>query len=110
MKVGETASPVLAALSAVSAVGTLACCLPIAGASFLGLGGLFGALGAYQQWLLPASGVCLALGTAQVWHSRRVCHRTSWVSVTILALSAVIVLLVLFAPQTVSSALADWLS
>jgi hypothetical protein len=107
MRVGEKVSPVLAA---VSAVGTLACCIPVAGATFLGLGGALGALSPYQQWLLPASGLLLAVGSAQVWHSRRVCHRTSWLSVAILGLSAVVVLMVLFAPQAVSGLLADWLA
>ena len=107
MRVVEKVTPVLGALSAIA---TLACCLPIAGASMLGLGGLLGAVGAYQAWLLPISGVLLVVGGVQIWRSRRVCQRTSKVSVAILAVSALIVALVLFFPQTVAGFLTDWLA
>lgn len=107
MRIGERVTPVLAAVSAVS---TLACCLPIGGAAFLGLGGLLAAAGRYQQWLLPASGLLLAVGGALIWRSRRVCHRTSKVSLVILAMSATVVLLVMLFPQTVAGLLTDWTS
>ena len=105
MRVAEKITPVLGALSAVA---TLACCLPIAGASMLGLGSLLGVLGAYQAWLLPASGILLAVGGVQIWRSRRVCQRTSRVSVAILVVSALVVALVLFFPQSVPGFLTDW--
>ena len=107
MRLAEKVTPVL---GAVSAVATLACCLPIAGASMLGLGSLLGALGAYQAWLLPASAILLAVGGLQIWRSRRVCQRTSKVSVAILVISAAIVALVLFFPQSVAGFLTDWLA
>ena len=107
MRVGERVTPILAA---VSAIGTLACCLPIGGAAFLGLGGLLAAAAHYQQWLLPASGILLAVGGALTWRSRRVCHRTSPVSLVILALSTTIVLVVMFFPQTLAGLLTDWTS
>lgn len=107
MSVGEKVTPVLAAMSAVA---TLACCLPVGGAAFLGVGGLLAVLGPYQGWLLPASGILLVLGAAQIWRSRRACQRTSKASVIILALSSVVVLIVLFFPQTVAGLLTDWLS
>jgi uncharacterized membrane protein len=107
MRVAEKVTPLLAALSA---VGTLACCLPIGGVALLGFGSVLGALGRYQQWLLPASGILLVVGGVQIWRSRRACNRTSKVSLTILALSTVIVLLVLLAPQFVAGLLTDWFS
>ena len=107
MRIVEKVTPVLGALSAVA---TLACCLPVAGASMLGLGSLFGALGAYQAWLLPVSGLLLAVGGVQIWRSRRVCQRTSKISVAILVVSAAIVALVLFFPQSVAGFLTDWLA
>ena len=107
MRVGERVAPVLAAISA---IGALACCLPLGGATLLGLGGLLGAFGRYQQWLLPASGVLLVLGGALMWRSRRACRRTSKLSVAILVLSATVVLLVLFFPQTIAGLLTDWFS
>jgi hypothetical protein len=78
--------------------------------ALLGLGGVLGAVGRYQQWLLPASGLLLVVGGVQIWRSRRVCQRTSRVSLVILALSTIVVLLVLFFPQTVAGLLTDWLS
>lgn len=107
MRVGERVTPVLAALSA---IGTLACCLPVSGAAFLGLGGLLVAAARYQQWLLPASGILLAVGGALIWRSRRLCNRTSKVSLAILALSGAIVLVVMFFPQTLAGLLTDWTS
>jgi cytochrome bd-type quinol oxidase subunit 2 len=107
MRVAEKITPVLAALSAVS---TLACCLPIAGATFLGIGTVFGALAAYQTWMLPISGILLAAGGAQIWRSRRECQRTSKFSVIVLGTSAVIVVLVAFFPQLVAGLLTDWFS
>ena len=107
MRIAEKITPIL---GAVSAIATLACCLPIAGASFLGLGGLLGALGAYQAWLLPASGVLLASGGLLIWRARRICHRTSRISVAILLVSASVIALVLFFPQLVAGYLTDWLT
>lgn len=107
MRVTETLAPVL---GAISAVGTLACCLPVTGAALLGFGGVFGAMAQYQTWLLPISGLCLVLSGGLIWRSRRVCGRTSKVSLAILALSTVVVLTVLFFPQDVAGLLADWLS
>ena len=107
MRIAEKITPVLGAFSAIA---TLACCLPMAGASFLGLGGLLGALGAYQTWLLPASGVFLALGSVLTWRSRRICHRTSKVSLAILLISGAVVAAVVFFPQSVAGFLTDWLT
>ena len=107
MRVGEKVTPIL---GAITALGTLACCLPVGGVAFLGLGGVLAALGPYQQWFLPASGVLLAIGSVQIWRSRRTCQRVSRVSVAILAISATILLLVLLFPQTVAGWLTDWSS
>jgi hypothetical protein len=107
VRVAEKITPVLAATSAVA---TLACCLPIGGASALGLGTALAALGGYQAWFLPIAGLLLAIGGAQVWRTRRVCHTTSWISIMVLALSAVVVIVVWLAPQTVAGLLTDALS
>lgn len=107
MRVTEKVTPILAMLSA---IGTLACCLPIGGVALLGLGGVVGAMARNQQWLLPASALLLVVGGLQVWRSRRVCQRTSRVSVVILAISTVVVALVAFFPQLVAGLLTDWLS
>ncbi|HKW00038.1 MAG TPA: hypothetical protein VJN96_09435 [Vicinamibacterales bacterium] len=107
MRVTERVTPVAAAISAVA---TLACCMPLGGVAALGLGGALAAAGRYQQWLLPGAGVLLLVGAGLIWRSRRVCHRTSTLSLTILAISAAIVLTVWLFPQTVAGLLTDWLS
>jgi hypothetical protein len=107
MKIGERMTPVVAALSAVA---TLACCLPLGGATLFGVGTVFAVVGSYERWLLPLSGALLALGGALIWRSRRVCHTTSRLSVAILAFSAVIVSLVWLFPQAVAGFLANWSS
>jgi cytochrome bd-type quinol oxidase subunit 2 len=107
LRAGERVTPIVAALSAVA---TLACCLPIGGAALVGIGGLLGVAAQYQEWLFPASGVLLVVGGVLIWRSRRVCHRTSKVSLIILAVSTAIVLTVFLFPQMVAGALTDWLS
>jgi hypothetical protein len=107
MRVAEKVTPVLGALTA---IGTLACCLPLGGAALLGLGSIVGALASFQQWLLPAAAVLLASGGMQIWRSRRVCGRASRSSLAVLAISVAIVLIVLLFPQNVAGFLTDWLS
>jgi len=107
VRLAEKVTPVM---GAVTAVGTLACCLPLGGAAAIGLGTVLGIAAQYQEWLLPISGVMIALGAGLTWRSRRVCQRTSKASLVILGLSLLVVMLVLLAPQAVSGFLADALS
>jgi hypothetical protein len=107
MRIGERVTPILAA---VSAVATLACCLPVAATTLFGVGGILAVVGQYQAWLLPISGLLLGVGGVQMWRSRRVCQRTSAASLIILLVSAAIVSLVAFFPQTVAGLLTDWMS
>ena len=107
MRVAEKIAPVLGAFSA---VGTLACCLPLGGAALLGLGSVLGVMAQYQEWLLPISGLFLVVSGGLIWRSRRICHRTSKLSLVILMLSTAVVLLVVLFPQHVAGLLTDWLS
>lgn len=107
MRITERVTPVLAA---VSAVATLACCLPIGGATLLGVGAALAAASRYQQWMLPLSGLLLVVGGAFSWRSRRICHRTSRVSVSILVVSGTVVALVWLFPQTIAGLFANWSS
>jgi hypothetical protein len=107
MRVVEKLAPVMAA---VSAVATLACCLPLGGVALLGFGGILGVAAQYQSWLLPLSGGLLLVSGVLIWRARRLCQRTSRASVIILAASALVVVLVLAFPQLVAGFLTDWLS
>ena len=92
--------------AAATAVGTLACCLPYGFAAAAALGALSSVALAYRPWLLGASVILLVVGAVQVSRFRRSCPARSAASVTILVLSAVTVVLVIFFPQIVAAVLA----
>jgi hypothetical protein len=106
MKHAEKIAPVLAALSAVA---TLACCLPIAFAAGTAMAGLAVVAGTHRWWFFDASAALLVVGTVQLVRARRACHTPRPGSMVILGLSAVIVLLVLVFPQLIAGLLADWM-
>jgi hypothetical protein len=106
MKHAEKITPVAAALSALA---TLACCLPITFAAGTATAGLAAVAGSYRWALLGASMFLLALGTIEVVRARHACRTRGTASVVILGLSAAIVLLVLAFPQVIAGLLADWM-
>ena len=103
----ERATPLAAAATALAAFAC--CCVPLGVAGALGvlaLGSLFDAL---QPWFLTAATLLLAVSAYQCYRGRRTCQlRRSRFSLTVLGLSATIVLLVLLFPQTVAGWIADY--
>lgn len=106
MKHAETITPVAAALSALA---TLACCLPVTFAAGTAMAWLAGVAGAYRWTFLGASVTLLALGTVQLVRTRRACRTRGAASMLVLGMSAAIVLLVLAFPQVIAGLLADWM-
>ena len=106
MKHTEKIAPVAAALSALA---TLACCLPIAFAAGTAAAGLAVLAGSYRWAFIGASVLLLAVGAFQVVRSRRACRTRGPGSMVILGVSAVVVLLVLAFPQVIAGLLADWM-
>lgn len=106
MRFSEGVAPITAAISALS---TLACCLPIGVATALGSAGVAAALAPFQGWLLGLSAVLIGAGSLQVWRTGRTCHRRSPASLIILAVSATIVATVWLFPEVIAGLLADWL-
>jgi hypothetical protein len=106
MKHAEKVAPVAAA---VSALATLACCLPIAFAAGTAAAGLAVVAGAYRWWFLGASGALLIVGAVQLVRIRRACATRGTGSMVILGMSAAIVLLVLAFPQVIAGLIADWI-
>ena len=106
MKHSEMALP---AAAAVSAVATLACCLPIGIAAGTAVAGLASVATDYRWWFIGASVALLTIGGMQAVHRRRACATRGSLSTVVLAASASIVLLVTFFPQLVAGFLADWL-
>jgi hypothetical protein len=103
MRVSERLSPVAAALSALA---TLACCLPLGIAGAVGALGLSVALEALRPWLIGLAVVLLAVSGFQMYRSGNNCRRRSRVSLLLFGLSAAIVLGVMLFPQT----LAGWIA
>lgn len=106
MKHGETVAPVA---GAVSAVATLACCLPVGFAA----AALTGSIGAFveplRSWFLGASVLLIVVGTVQIARRRHCDRRAGAASIALLAASAVIVLMVMLFPQVVAGIVADWM-
>jgi hypothetical protein len=103
MRVAERVTPVAAALTALS---TLACCLPFAFLGALGLAGASVRLQSARPWLLAGAGILLILGFVQLYVRRNQCQRRSPLSIALFWSAAVIVLLVILFPQLIASLIA----
>lgn len=106
MKHTETITPVAAALTALA---TLACCLPMGFAAAAATASLGAVVASYSLWFLGASVVLLAVGAVQLKQARRTCSTGGNASIVILAVSAAVVALVIFFPQVIAGLLADWM-
>jgi hypothetical protein len=103
MRVSERLTPVAAALSALA---TLACCLPLGIAGAVGALGLSVALEALRPWLIGLAVVLLGFSGFQMYKSGRTCRRRSRLSLALFGVSAVIVLGVALFPQALAELLA----
>jgi hypothetical protein len=103
MRVTERLSPVAAAMSALA---TLACCLPFGIAGAVGALGLSVALEALRPWLIGLAVVLLAISGFQMYRSGRSCRRRSRVSLVLFGLSTAIVLGVVLFPQALAELMA----
>ena len=106
MNHGEKVAPVAAATTALA---TLACCLPLGVAAAAATASLATVVAAYRGWFLLASAALLALGVVQLTRAQRQCATRKRGSMAILAVSATIVLLVVFFPQVMAAMVAAWL-
>ena len=103
MRVTERVAPVAAALSALA---TLACCLPLGIAGAVGALGLSVALEALRPWLIGIAVVLLSVGLVQLYRGQRECRRRSPLSLTLFGFSAAVVLGIMIFPQKVAELLA----
>jgi hypothetical protein len=95
----------LSSLSAVAAtLAASACCLPTG--ALLAAVGLAGA-SRYQPWLMAFSAIALAIGVILAVRAKQCSPRRRRVNLSLLAVSSVIVLPVLVAPQATAAFLAD---
>src|SRR5262245_55501281 len=104
MKGTERLAPVAAALSA---LGTMACCLPFGFLAALGMAGIARAMSGYRVWLLLLSVIFLGVGFSQLYLGKRWCARRGRISIAIFWLSALLVIIVLLFPQLIATVLAS---
>jgi uncharacterized membrane protein YidH (DUF202 family) len=104
MRVTERLAPVAAA---VSAIATLACCLPLGIAGAVGALGLSVALAALRPWLIALAVILLGFGSWQLYRGQRSCQRRSPLSLVLFGLSAAVVLAVIVFPQKLAEMMAS---
>jgi len=102
MRVTERVAPVAAAMSALA---TLACCLPLGIAGAVGALGLSVALDSLRPWLIALSLIFLGVGSWQLYRGRS-CRRRSPFSLVLFGLSAMVVLAVMLFPQRLAALMA----
>jgi hypothetical protein len=98
--------PLAAALTALS---TLACCLPFSLAAAFGIGGLGILLEPYRGWLIAVSVVLLGTGIFELYRFRLTCRKNSRSGILVLVLAVIIVVGVALFPQAIAVVLADLL-
>lgn len=103
MRVTEKLTPVAAAISALA---TLACCLPLGIAGGVAALGLSVAVSRFQPWLIGLAVVLLGVSAVQIFQGRRSCHRRSRLSVVLFGFSALVVVGVLVFPQKIAELMA----
>jgi hypothetical protein len=104
MKPSTKVMPVAAALSALS---TLACCLPLSLSAAAGLASLSIALEPYRGWLIGVSIMLLLVGVLQLYRFRRTCRKNSLSGIVVVVLAGIIVVTVSLFPQAIAVVLAD---
>jgi len=97
------AASVAALLSAIS---SLACCLPLPFLGALGAAGASAVFSALRPWLLVLSGVLLGTAFIQLYHHGKSCQRRNALSKAIFWLAVGIFLAMLFFPQEIAALLA----
>jgi hypothetical protein len=103
MRLTERLAPVAAAMSALA---TLACCLPLGIAGAVGTLGLSVALVVLRPWLIGFAVILLAVSLFQMYRGQRGCQRRSPLTLVLFGVSAVIVLCVMVFPQKVAELMA----
>ena len=103
MRVTERLAPVAAVMSALA---TLACCLPLGIAGAVGALGLSVALDSLRPWLIGLAVVLLGFSFWQLYRGRRTCQRRSTLSLVLFGFSTLVVLAVIVFPQKIAELMA----
>src|SRR6185437_14331560 len=102
MRVAERATPVAAVITALS---TLACCLPFGFLGAMGLASLSVWAQSFRNWFIGGAAVLLVVGFVQLYR-RNQCKKRSPVSVGMFWVAVAIVLLIVLFPQVIASIVA----
>lgn len=105
MKALRTSAVLTPTAAVVSALATLACCLPWGIGAALGALGLSVIFAKFQVWFLVFSVLLLFFGLFQVLRKGPSCTKRSRVEITLLSLAAAVVLAVVLFPQWVAGLL-----
>src|SRR5579863_7246194 len=103
MNHSEKITPMAAAVSALS---TIACCVPTGIAGAAGAAGLGAVVEPLRPWLIGLSSTLLVLGFLQLSRSNRSCQRRNSANIAIFSISAVVVVAILLFPQISAGLLA----
>ena len=99
MKAIRSSAVLTPTAAVVSALATLACCLPWGIGAALGAVGLSVVFARFQVWFLALSILLLLFGFFQVLRKGPSCTKRSGVEIAFLSIAAVVVLAVVFFPQ-----------
>jgi hypothetical protein len=103
MRVTEKLTPLAAAMSALA---TLACCLPLGIAGADGALGLSVAVERLRPWLIGLAVILLGVSFVQMYQGRKSCQRRSRLSLVLFGLSAAVVLALILFPQELAELIA----
>jgi hypothetical protein len=104
MRVTEKLTSVAAAMSALA---TLACCLPLGIAGAAGALGLSVALERLRPWLISLAVILLGVSAFQMYRGQKRCQRRSRLSLICFGLAVALVLGVMIFPQILAELLAS---
>ena len=103
MRVAERLTPMAAAMSALA---TLACCLPLGIAGAVGALGLSVALERLRPWLIGVAVILLGVSAFQIYRGQRSCQKRSRLSLICFGVCAAVVLAVMIFPQKLAELMA----
>jgi hypothetical protein len=103
----KPATKVMPVAAAVTALSTLACCLPIGLSAAIGVAGLAVAIEPYRHFFVIASVIFLAVGLFQLYRFKQTCRKGTRSGIAAFSIAAIIVLGVSLFPQVVAVVVAD---
>src|SRR5215472_14678151 len=110
-QVQEERKPWAASLAAIlSAIGSLACCLPLAILAAFGAVGASAIFAVLRPWFLAASAALLVIGFVQLYRGGKSCRRRNTAIVVVFWIAVAIFLAMLLFPQQIAGLLAGHLA